>query len=64
MPPPTPSPPPAYETVAKLNEKDYDIPEKFSISTANDGRDDKIMLEDDDLPTYDDAMKLGAQGYL
>lgn len=63
MPPPTPSPPPAYETVAKLNEKqEYDIPEKFAI--VNDGREDKIVLEDDDLPTYDDAMKLGAQGYL
>lgn len=65
LPPPTPSPPPAYDSVVKLHEKDdCDVPEKTSLCAVQDVRDEKFAPEDDDLPTYDAAMKLGAHGYL
>lgn len=57
--PPTPSPPPAYETVIKIQEKlDNTSPQK-EIPLAK-----KIVPDDDDLPSYEAAIKLGEDDYI
>ncbi|KAK6630630.1 hypothetical protein RUM43_014615 [Polyplax serrata] len=61
--PPTPSPPPAYETVMKIRDKENGQiltkePAGYSPNAT------KILPEDDDLPPYEVAIKLKSDGYM
>ncbi|KAL0279210.1 UNVERIFIED_CONTAM: hypothetical protein PYX00_000816 [Menopon gallinae] len=62
LPQPAPSPPPSYDLVVKIKDKEEEL--SLEKASAGDVKEEKITIEDEDLPSYDAAMKLGAQGYL
>ncbi|EEB15634.1 hypothetical protein Phum_PHUM377880 [Pediculus humanus corporis] len=63
--PPTPSPPPAYESVVKVNIRDnLEMLKKCSSSPDNTKTKKTIRCSDDELPSYEAAIKLKGDDYI